>query len=232
MALPRRSPAFYRAVLVLPVLMLAYLAASGRFSAYWRAFANAPARPPSPEMMTDSFVTALLWLAAVSPLLYAAWEIGREHTPGRRLNYGILIGLREVVRRATGRVSAVAEREREIAFARPPADNPRAALAWGAVVGVLVPTFFASFAPFLRTPGALVWLAGTGLLIGASTYFRRRAMAYLREEPGRWDMFREWRLLNPARYDEAGRVFVRWQKIVSMLLPFWWLGGGMIVMWS
>ena len=57
-------------------------------------------------------------------------------------------------------------------------------------------------------------------------------MAYLREEPGRWDMFREWRLLNPARYDEAGRVFVRWQKIVSMLLPFWWLGGGMMVMWS
>lgn len=90
----------------------------------------------------------------------------------------------------------------------------------------------ASFSPDLRTTRALLWLGVTGLLFGSAAYCRRRAMAYLRQEPSRWDMFREWRLLNPARYDEQGRVFVRWQIVASVLLPVWWLGGGAALLFS
>ena len=65
--------------------------------------------------------------------------------------------------------------------------------------------------------------------MGTTVYCRRRAMAYLRDEPtSSW--FREWRLLNPERYEERGRVFVRWQIAATILLPIWWLGGGATVM--
>jgi hypothetical protein len=113
---------------------------------------------------------------------------------------------------------------------RAPQDNPRAALAWGTVAAIFVPVFFGALGgPDLRSPLALVWLGGTGVWTGGMMHCRRRAIAYIRQEPGSWDMFREWRLLNTARYDEPGRLFVRWQIGLLAALPFWWLGGALVL---
>jgi len=226
----RRTRGFYIAVLVLPVVNTVYLIVSGRLAAYWRAFDTVRTHRGAPGPAGDTFGTGFLWFAALAPLLFTAWDLGRQHVAARRLNYTFLVGLREVVRRALGSTDTSSERDRAIAFARPPRDNPLAALAWGLAAAALVPTFFATMVgPELRTPGSLLWLGVTGLLIGATTYCRHRAMAYLRDEPpSGWDMFRQWRLLNPGRYEEAGRVFVRWQIAVSVLLPIWWLGGGAV----
>ncbi len=140
----------------------------------------------------------------------------------------MLVGLREVVERARGRCAG---QERIEFFARVPKDNRRAALVWGTAVAVFVPLFFGAFGgPDLRTPVAVTWLGGTGLLMGGMMYCRRRAIAYLRHEPSSWDMFREWCLLNSARYDEPGRLFVPWQIRLMAVLPFWWLGGGALVL--
>ena len=228
----QRSVWFYRGVLALPLLMLGFLIASGRASAYWAMFSSAVRERGAPQAvdMRDYFATVILWIVSILPLSFAAWEISREHTAARRFNYGAIVGLREVVRRAIGRESPAMAAQRAAEFARPPRDNPTAALVWGAAIAALVPVFFASFARELRTPGGLVWLGVTGMLMGAATYCRRRAMAYLLDEPRRFDLFREWRLLNPSRYTEAGRVFVRWQIAASLLLPVWWLGGGVVIM--
>ena len=225
---PRRSASFYRFVLALPVFMLTYLWLSGRATSYWHAFVPTSPRSVAPASST-AFETGLLWLVSISPLIFAAWEIGRQHTAARRLDYGLLVGLREVVLRAVGRDSVTALDAREAAFSRPPRDNPVAALALAALVAIGVPVFFASFSTGLRTLPALVWLIGAGLLMGAATYCRRRAMAYLRDEPGRWDVFGQWRLLNPARYESAGHVFVRWQIVATVLMPIWWLGGAAVL---
>lgn len=209
--------------------MLGYLFLSGRSAAYWSDFQLSATRANPPIDAAD-FVTGFLWLGAVTPLIFAAWEIGKEHTAARRLDYGILVGLREVVRRAIRRESASTVAAREATFTLPPRDKPVVALLFGAAVAVGLPTFFASFSADLRTPGALIWLVGAGLLMGLGVYCRQRAMAYLRDEPGRWAFFRQWRLLNPDRYDPPGQIFIRWQIATTVLLPFWWLGGGMIVM--
>ena len=229
MALPRRSQLFYRGVLALPLCVLGYLILSGRATAYWRHFVPSAARA-NPTIDPSDFITSFLWLGAVTPLLLAAWEIGKEHTAARRLNYGLFLGLREVVRRAVGRESPTKVEAREEAFVLPPRDNPVSALILGALVAIGIPIFFASFVPSLRSAPALVWLIGTGALMGFSTYCHRRAAAYLREEPGTWDLFRQWRLLNPDRYDLPGRRFIRWQIATGVLLPIWWLGGGALVM--
>jgi hypothetical protein len=229
MALPRRSANFYRLVLALPVFMLVYLGLSGRVNSYWHAFVPISPRAVAPVNSTE-FETGLLWLVSVSPLIFAAWEIGRHHTAARRLGYGLFVGLREVMLRALRPGSVVALDAREAAFSRPPRDNPIAALALAALITIVVPVFFASFSPDLRTLPALVWLIGAGVLMGAATYCRRRAMAYLRDEPGRWDVFGQWRLLNPDRYESGGHVFVRWQIIATVLMPIWWLGGGAVVL--
>jgi hypothetical protein len=226
---PRRSTTFYRVVLVLPMLMLGYLVMSGRLAAYWHAFSPGGAPPTDPGAFANEAVTALLWLAAFAPLMYAAWEIGREHTAARRLNYTAIIGLREVVRRALRAEHTSQSPESEAAFARPPRDDPRVALLWGVIPVVMVPLLFSTVMPDLRTPRALVWLGVTGALMGGSAYCRRRAMAYLVDEPGRLELFRGWRLLDPARYESRGRVFVRWQIAFFAILPFWWLGGGALI---
>ncbi len=226
---PRRSTTFYRSVLVLPVLMLGYLVVSGRLAAYWHEFAPGGAPPTDPGAFADGAVTALLWLAAFAPLMYAAWEIGREHTAARRLNYTGIVGLREVVRRALRTEHSYESQENEAVFARPPRDDPRVALLWGVIPVVTVPAFFSMMMPELRTPRALVWLGVAGILMGGFAYCRRRAVAYLVDEPGRLDLFRGLRLLDPERYESRGRVFVRWQIAFVALLPLWWLGGGMLV---
>jgi Na+/proline symporter len=227
-----RPRAFYIGVLALPILMLLYLVGTGRMAAYRNAFDYAQRRSAPAAPGGDEFVTALLWLGALAPLAFAAWEIGRRHTAARRLNYTFVVGLREVVRRALGLTDPASEQERAEAFARPPRDRPLAALGWGLAVAILVPTFFATFGwPAMRTPRGLLWLCGTGVLFGATIYCRRRAVAYLRDDPTRgWDMFREWRLLNPNRYDEPGRVFVRWQIAAGLLMPIWWVGGAIFLL--
>jgi hypothetical protein len=67
-----RSRTFDRVVLALPVATLACLVASGRFIAYWRLLW--PPHEPAPGEFKSAFLTALLWIGAVSPLLFAAWE--------------------------------------------------------------------------------------------------------------------------------------------------------------
>jgi len=210
--------------------MLGYLIASGRASAYFRHFWSATNGAFDQRAFADDFLTAVLWMLSVAPFLFAAWEIGRDYVAARRMGYELFVGIREVFRRAFGRASETSASALDDRFARPPADNPGVAVVWGGIIAVLVPTFFASFSPDLRSTGGLVWLGVTGVLMGSMMYCRRRAMAYLRDEPGRWDLFREWRLLNTSRYDAAGRVFVRWQAGLAILIPIWWLGGGAMIL--
>ena len=175
MALAHRGPAFFRLILALPVLMLGYLTWSGRLFAYWQTFMGA-------DSSTDAMVTAGLWVGAVAPLIATAWMLGAEHTAARRLGYSLLVGLREVIDRARGKRRA--GQERVESFARVPKDNPRAALVWGTAVAVFVPLFFGAFGGSdLRSPLAVAWLGGTGLLMGAMMYCRRRAIAYLGSVP-------------------------------------------------
>jgi len=210
----RRGPTFYRVILALPAVMLAYLIWSGRWS-QWQALPSA-----------DWFVTCLLWFASLAPLLWTAGSLGRQHVVARRMGYSWVIGLREVLRRAAG---GPIPGDSAPQFQLAPRDDPRNAALFGVGVGILVPVFFASFTPFLRTPRALIWLAGAGVLFGVGTYARQRAMAYLRDEPGQWAIGRAWSLLNPERYDEAGRHFVRMQIVLMMLLAIWWIGGVMML---
>lgn len=223
-----RSRGTYRATLALPVLALAYLLVSGRAAAYFaRFFTSGRGAAPAPEAFRAAFTTAVVWIGATLPLVLCAWELGRQHTGARRRGYALLVGLREVWHHALGRAPSAA---RVDAFARAPRDNPRRAFALGGGVTVFVPAFFLAGAPPLRSAAGVVWLAGTGAIMGSLAYCHWRAAAYLIEEPGRWDPFRGWRLLSPSRYAPPGRPFVRWQRIGSVLLPVWWLGGGALVM--
>ncbi|HJU69011.1 MAG TPA: hypothetical protein VJ650_12305 [Gemmatimonadaceae bacterium] len=220
-----RSRAFYRTVLALPVVAMVGLLATGRLQAYFRMFSLDEGI--SAGEMKAAWITGFIWMLATVPLLFAAWEIGRQHTAGRRFDTSWLVGLRTVVRLAIGDdmpPQILAD------FDRPARDDPKKALAIGGATAVFVPLFFTAVAPFLRTPAAILWLTGAGLIFGVMAYGHRRAVPYLIDEPGRWDVFRQFRLLNPARYHPAGRKFVRLQIIASVMLPFWWLGVGVWVM--
>jgi hypothetical protein len=111
-------------------------------------------------------------------------------------------------------------------------DRPMLALAIAAVFAAAVPTFFLRVAPDLRTTRGVVWLVGAGISMGADVYFGRRAMVYLNEEPRYWDFLRTFRLLNPKRYQPAGRIFVRGQIISFVFLAFWWLVVGSVFVMS
>ncbi len=230
-ALRVRSTTFYRAVLALPLVVLIALFASGTAQAYWTlAFSSItdPHRAPSLAGFEAAFASAVLWIAAIAPLLFAAWELGKQHTPARTLNSELFSGSRDVVRLATGRPLSP---EQIDAFTRPLKDRPGCALAWGTAVAIFVPTFFLlAPLPPLHSARGIMWLVGAGMLMGFGVYCQRRAAPYLVEEPGRWDIFRQQRLLNPRRYEPAGRRFVRWEIVVSIVVPVWWLGGGAIVM--
>jgi hypothetical protein len=210
-------------VLALPLLALAALLATGRAQAYWTAFAWD--RPPRPDAFASQFLTALLWMAACTPLIFAAWELGRQHTSARRLGFELWVGLRDVVRHAFGLPLTA---EQSDAYVRPPRDKPGLALALGGAAGLFFPAFFLALTPPLRTQNGLLWLLGAGFLMGSVVYCHRRAVGYLVEEPGRWDLLRHYRLLNPNRYAPAGRTFVRWQLIGMLALMLWWLVGGAV----
>jgi hypothetical protein len=220
-----RSRMFYRIALGLPIAALLAFLVTGRFQEYWRMFSFE--NPPSDAAFSSNLATAFIWSLATLPLLFAAWEIGRQHTASRRLGTGFLLGLRTVVRLALGRGPSA---ETIADFERAPGDNPRAAVAFGTGTAVLAPLFFLSFLPPLRTMPGVLWLLGAGVLMGLTVYGHRRAAAYLSNEPGRWDLFRPYRLLNPARYSPEGRRFVRLQIIATVTLAFWWLGVGAFVM--
>lgn len=222
-----RRPNLYRAALLLPIIVLAVLVATGRFQGYFRVFF--PPHPASDQEFKQQFITAIVWVVAILPSFLLALELGRQHTSARRLGYDFFIGMREVFRIA---LRGHPTHDRTAEFARPPQDKPMVALLLGLGVALLIPAFFASVDPALRTPRALLWLGGAGVLMGVFMYCHRRAAAYLVEEPGAWDFFRQWRLLNAARYHEAGRPFVRLQIVASLLLPFWWMVGGAFVLWN
>jgi hypothetical protein len=210
----RRSRAFYVVVIVLPLVVNAIFLASGRFGEYWSDFAQG--RFPGRGYWAWTLIT----VASTLPLFFAAWELGWRHRGARLLGYEAIVGLRDVLLLAVGRELGPQNR---LEFPPSPKDRPMLALAMGAVFGVLVPTFFLSAMPELRTTRGVVWLVGAGIAMGAGVYFNRRAIAYLNEEPRYWSLLRQFRLLNPKRYQPAGRIFVRSQIISAVFLAFWWL---------
>jgi len=214
----------YWILLALPVAAFTFLAATGRWQAYWHQFRR-PLTTPDAALDDSSFVTAIIWVLSTLPLMFTAWQLGRRHTAARRNHYELLVGLREVFRVAFGRGASDHASE---SFTRPPRDNVRTAALLGLGVAILVPVFFMSFLPTLRTLPGAIWLGGAGVLMGGITFFQRRASAYLVDEPPYFDLFRQYRLLNPARYEPAGRAFVRAQIALAIMLPIWWLGGASI----
>lgn len=221
-----RSPTFYRVTIAVALLGCGYVVASGRLAAYIRVFRDALSRsaPPEGDAFGDLMTTSLVWIGSLAPLFYASWELGRQHVVGRRLGYASLVGLVYVFRIAfQGRLAAADTQ----AFAGAPRDDVSRAALWALLLGGLAPVFFLAGLPSLRTPNGVLWLCVTGALIGAAEFFRRRAAAYLLDEPR--DVLRTYRLLNPARYEPRGRVFVKLQIAAMTALAFWWLGGGAVL---
>jgi len=222
-----RSPLFYRATLGWALAGAIYLTATGRFAAYFELFRRGA--PPDPRAFAESSITALIWLVAVAPFIFAAWELGRQHTAARRFGYDLFVGMGHVLQIAFGGGFSDAQVE---GFARSPKDRPGMAALLGLLVAAIVPAFFLGFAPPLRTANGAVWLGTTGVLVGLMTYCHRRAMAYLRDEPSVWDFLRQFRLLNPSRYEPPGRPFVRLWVAATVALPLWWLIGGFLLVLS
>jgi hypothetical protein len=217
-----RRRVYYWIVIALPVVTFLALAATGRWQAFWRLFRQPFG--PQEESFEASFTTAVIWSLSTLPITLTAWTLGRRHTAARRLNYELLVGFREIFRLALGRERSPSDIE---AFTRPPKDRVGVATLLGLGVGLLFPTFFMSFAPQLRTTAGAMWLGGAGILMGGMAYCHRRASAYLLDEPRYFDLLRQYRLLNPQRYAEAGRPFVRAQIVLVIVFPIWWVGAGM-----
>jgi hypothetical protein len=222
---PRLRPRWvYRIAYLWAIAGIGWLVASGRLLSYFSAFWEPRNRPPSD--FDSLFVTAGLWLGFVAPLLFLAFDLGMQHTEARRLNTSVWRGIRETWRVAWQRAD-INEMAQE--FAATPDDDISVAVLQGVGMALLPPVVFLGLAPPLRTVPGVIWIGGTGILFGVMAYCQRRAAAYLRDDPSGWSMFRQWRLLNPARYEPAGRPFVRALVVCVFLLPFWWLGGGAFV---
>lgn len=222
-----RSPAFYRATLVIAAAGIGYVVASGRLAAYLRLFRDAVTRSAAPpeRAFADHLTTALIWLACLAPLLFASWELGRQHVAGRRLGHPLLVGIAAVFRIALRGTLAPAQAQ---AFARAPSDRVAPAALRSGAIAVVFPAFFLVAAPPLRTPRGVLWLCVAAALVGAGEFFRRRAVAYIRDEPR--DLLRTYRLLNPARYEPPGSAFVKLQLVTMVALAIWWLAGGALLL--
>lgn len=221
------SRTFYRLALILPVATFIDSIARLHNAQSFLVFAQKHAAPPGP---TRTLLDMLVALVVYGPLAFACWDLGREQMTARRMGALWLAGLREVVRRAFAReLTAPEEVLTKDSASHAPRDNRWAALAWSAPIAVLLPAFFEANLPQLRAPLPTVWLIGAGAIMGASIYLRRRAIAYLIDEPSPWAMFSGFKFLDESRYAEPGRVFVRLQKVCMFLLPVWWLGFGMLV---
>jgi drug/metabolite transporter (DMT)-like permease len=210
----QRSRAFYLVALLLPLAVNAAFVASGGWQDYWSSFQQN--RLPNTEFWYWSVASAV----SILPLVFAAWELGRRNEGARLSGYEAMAGLRDVFLLAIGRELTP---ENRLEASGSPKDRPGLALAMGAVLVVLVPTFFLSAMPDLRTSRGVVWLIGAGLAMGAGAYFNRRTVAYLKDEPRYWDILRPFRLLNPQRYQPSGRIFVRGELIAAIVLIVWWL---------
>jgi len=219
----RRSRPFYVVAIVLPLVVNAIFLASGRFGEYWSDFGHG--RFPGREYWAWTLISA----ASTLPLFFAAWELGRRQRGARLSGYEAIAGLRDVFLLVVGREPGP---QNQLESRPSPKDRPMLALAMAAVAAVLVPTFFLSAVPELRTTRGIVWLAGAGIAMGAGVYFNRRAIAYLNEEPPYWGLLRQFRLLNPKRYHPTGRIFVRGQIISAVFLAFWWLIVGSVFVLS
>jgi hypothetical protein len=204
---------------------IAWLLFSGRLFSYFRAFQKPLAQAPA-ENDSEMFLTAIVWLLAIGPLLLLAYDLGSQHIAARRLGTSIWRGLRESWRVAWQRTHPA---EMAADFAVTPDDDVAAAVLQGVAVGAMPLALFLGAIPSLRTVGGVVWIGGAGVLFGIITYCHRRAAAYLRDDPGSWNMFRQWSLMNVDRYEPAGRRFVRAQIVCTIILPIWWMGGGILV---
>ncbi|HKV51185.1 MAG TPA: hypothetical protein VJO52_08310 [Gemmatimonadaceae bacterium] len=223
-----RSRTFYRLVLVAPVVTIVASIAPGHIT---ERFSVSVEQHAAAMGSVQSLLGLLIGAAIYGPLVFACWDVGRENATARRMGYSLFVGLRDVVLLAFGRERAAAEPAGDLEpDSREPRDNPRAALMWAAPVAVLVPTLFAVAAPPLRTPLALAWLIGAGISMASSVYFRRRAIAYLLDEPSPWGFFSGLSRLDSSRYAEPGRVFVRRQIFSMFALMVWWLGVGILVL--
>lgn len=218
----------YRRVLALPVVTLAYLLTSGRLFASLHLVSSGAERTANPAVRADAMWAALLWLVALVPVAYAAWEVGREPAMAPAGGSRFLRGLREVMRRARAPRHATTTPRADDASEHGPLDGTRGVVGWAVIVAVVLPLVFASFSPELRTPRACVWLGVGGVLAGVLAYCRRKAAPYLREESAA-GATRGWRRLDPSRYAAEGRALAWWQVAASVLLPLWWVGGALVV---
>jgi hypothetical protein len=209
-----RTRPFYIVAIVLPLVVNAVFLATGHLGEYLSDFSHG--RPPGRAYWAWTLISA----ASSLPLFFAAWELGRKNRGARLSGYEVIVGLRDVFQLAIGRDLGP---QNQIDSPSSPKDRPMLALAMAAVFAVFVPTFFVTAMPDLRTTRGVVWLAGAGIAMGAQVYFSRRAIAYLNEEPRYWGLLRQFRLMNPRRYQPAGRIFVRGQIISAVFLAFWWL---------
>jgi len=221
---PRVRPRWlYRAAILLAAGDLVWSIASGRFHSF-ATFKPGAAPPP-----TESVLTGLIGFLCFAPLLLLAYDLGSQHTTARRLGNAVWRGLLESWRVAWTREDP---RERAYEFNEAPDDDSAIAVLTGLGVALVFPTFFLTAVPGLRSTRGVIWLGGAGLIMGTMAYCYRRAAAYLKDDPSPWSFFRGWSRLNPERYAPEGRVFV-WIQIAGMLvMMFWWLGGGALMIGS
>lgn len=192
-----RTRTFYRVAILLPVASIAFGIIRGHVAPHL----GPPAQPPVPRLGSHEATLAFTAALAVwGPLGFACWDLGYQQTTARRMGYFWFAGLREVLRQAFGRVRTDAEIAAAQAAASHTRDNPWAAVAWAAPVAVFVPAFCLLVGSWLRTPLAVAWVVGAGILMGSTVYFKRRSIAYLVDEPSRLAVFSSFRKLDTSRY--------------------------------
>lgn len=190
---------------------------------FFRSSFTAPRQPPGPEF-SDSLVTAFIWVLSLAPFLFASWELGRQHVRAWRGGTELLTGMASVLRVA---FRSQLSPDQAQAFSRAPSDRPGVAALWGIGVGTMFPAFFLTVAAELRHPRGVLWLSVAGLLAGTGEFFRRRAMAYVRDE--RRGFFAP-RWIGPGRCEPAGKRFAVFHLVALFALPVWWLGGAVLLL--
>lgn len=212
-------------VLLLPIVVPIGLIAIGKIPAPWELFSRT--QEISQQDFFAMYPYFILSSASWIPLLIMAWKIRRHENPSEAPQQVIMMGTRDIFLHMIGRTRPhVSTAESQ----RPRPTKHVKALGLALVTAAGIPGLFLFAGPLPKTPGTIAWLIGAGILFGISVYSQTRASEYLTDAPGRWDFFRNFRLLDPKRYDPAGHKFVRWQLAVTILLPIWWLGGGALMM--
>lgn len=223
--LKTRPPLVYQLALLLALGVFVYLLASGRFLEFFRRFADTSEF--SPSNFNWNFATGLIWVAGIGPLVYLAWELGNQKTAARREGFAPFAGFGPVLRIAlTGSLPAEESAEAQL----PLRDRPVRAFVLGTLWGAFSGSLPLVALPFLRQPKGVAFCVGIGVFVGAVLYSHLRAGAYLVDEPEARDPFREYRLLNPQRYEPAGRWLVVFRIVVTVLAMLWMLVGGPLLL--